>query len=83
MLVEASAKSEDGMIKCPICKGEMVEELLDYDVQLEDGREVRLEEVPTWVCERCDHTIVDEAVIATVEDMLEHLDIFEKSDEEE
>ena len=36
------------MIKCPICKGEMVEELLNYDVQLEDGREVRLEEVPTW-----------------------------------
>ncbi|MFN2137584.1 MAG: YgiT-type zinc finger protein [Candidatus Promineifilaceae bacterium] len=65
------------MKKCPICKGEMVEELLDYDVQLEDGREVRLEEVPTWVCERCDHTIVDEAVIETVEDMLDHLDELE------
>jgi YgiT-type zinc finger domain-containing protein len=70
------------MIKCPICKGEMVKELLDYDVQLEDGREVRLEEVPTWVCERCDHIIVEESIIATVEDMLEHLDMFEKGDEE-
>lgn len=69
------------MIKCPNCKGEMVEELLDYDVQLEDGREVRLEEVPTWVCERCDHTVVDESVIATVEDMLEHLEMFEQDED--
>ena len=69
------------MIKCPICKGEMVEELLDYNVQLEDGREVRLEEVPTWVCERCDHTVVDESVIVTIEDVLENLEMFEQDEE--
>ena len=69
------------MIKCPICKGEMVEELLDYNVQLEDGRDVRLVEVPTWVCERCDHTVVDESIIATIEDMLENLEMFEQDEE--
>ena len=58
-----------------------MEELLDYDVKLEDGREVRLEEVPTWVCERCDHTVVDESVIATVEDMLEHLEMFAEDED--
>jgi YgiT-type zinc finger domain-containing protein len=69
-------------MKCPICKGNMVEEEMAYTVQLEDGREIRLEEVPTWVCERCDYTAVDEAVIATVEDLLEHMDTFEVAGDE-
>ena len=60
----------------------MMEEEMVYLVQLEDGRELRLEDVPTWVCEQCDHTAVDEAVIITVEDMLEHLDEFSHSEDE-
>ena len=62
------------MMKCPYCKAPMVEEDLAYVVQMEDGQELRLEDVPTWVCESCDHTIVDEDVIEAVEDMLAHLD---------
>ena len=61
-------------MRCPYCKAPMVEEEMVYVVQMEDGQELRLEDVPTWVCEICDHTIVDEDVIAAVEDMLEHLD---------
>jgi YgiT-type zinc finger domain-containing protein len=60
----------------------MFEEELAYVVQLEDGHELRLEDVPTWVCERCDHTAVDEAVIVTIEDMLAHIDSFSHSEEE-
>lgn len=62
------------MMKCPFCNGRMSEELLDYTVELEDGQVVRLEEVPTWVCEKCDHTEVEEEVAEAIEDMLDHLD---------
>jgi YgiT-type zinc finger domain-containing protein len=61
----------------------MFEEEMVYVVQMEDGQELRLEDVPTWVCESCDHTLVDEDVIATVEDMLSHLDTFGQGEEEE
>jgi len=51
----------------------MVEELLDYVVEI-DGREIRLEGVPTQVCDTCDHTEVEAEVVAAIEDMLDHLD---------
>lgn len=70
-------------MKCPICKAPLVEEEMVYVVQLADGQELRLEDVPTWVCERCDYTSVDDDVIATVEDMLAHLDEFALGGEEE
>lgn len=70
-------------MRCPYCKAPMVEEEMTYVVQMEGGQELRLEDVPTWVCESCDHTTVDEAVIATVEDMLAHLDQFAPGEEEE
>lgn len=70
-------------MKCPFCKGDMIEELLDYNVELEDGQEVRLEEVPTWVCEKCDHTEVEAEVIEAINDMLEHLDTVQAGEEEE
>jgi len=59
----------------------MIEELLDYIVDV-DGEELRLEEVPTWVCESCDHTEVEPEVIEAVEDMLEHLDTVASGEEE-
>ncbi|MCA9872405.1 MAG: YgiT-type zinc finger protein [Anaerolineales bacterium] len=70
-------------MKCPYCRGEMREEMLDYVVELEDGQQLRLEEVPTWVCEKCDHTEVEEEVIEAIEDMLEHLDTVQEGEEEE
>jgi YgiT-type zinc finger domain-containing protein len=70
-------------MKCPYCKAPMIEEEMAYVVGLEDGQELRLEDVPTWVCERCDYTAVDEAVIVAVEDMLAHIDTFANSDERE
>ena len=54
-------------MKCPYCNAPMVEELLDYIVEI-DGQEARLEDVPTWVCETCDHTEVEDEVIEAVED---------------
>ncbi len=71
------------MMKCPYCKAPMVEEEMTYTVELDDGQELFLEDVPTWVCESCDHIEVDEAVIATVEDMLAHIDRFAAAEEEE
>mgnify|MGYP001381486228 FL=1 len=70
-------------MKCPYCRGEMSEEFLDYIVELEDGQQLRLEDVPTWVCEKCDYTEVEEEVIEAIEDMLEHLDTVQGGEEEE
>ncbi len=70
-------------MKCPYCKAPMIEEDMAYIVQMDGGQELRLEDVPTWVCESCDYTTVDEAVIATVEDLLAHLDQFSMTEEEE
>jgi len=61
----------------------MSEEFLDYVVELEDGRQLRLEEVPTWVCEKCDYTEVEAEVGEAIEDMLEHLDTVQAGAEEE
>lgn len=69
-------------MNCPYCKSPMVEEEMAYIVQI-DGEELRLEGVPTWVCEACDYTQVEQEVIDAVEDMLEHLDTFEHAGEEE
>jgi YgiT-type zinc finger domain-containing protein len=60
-------------MKCPYCKADMVEERLSYTVTYE-GEDLTLEGVPTWVCEACDTTLVEDEVIEAVEDMLEHLD---------
>ncbi len=60
-------------MKCPYCNTPMTEELLDYMVEIDD-EEIKIEDVPTWVCETCDYTDVDEEVIEGVEDMLAHLD---------
>ena len=59
-------------MKCPYCNAPMTEELLDYVVEIDD-EEIKIEDVPTWVCETCDYTDVDEEVIEAVEDMLAHL----------
>ena len=69
-------------MKCPYCRGEMREELLDYIVEMEDGQQLRLEEVPTWYCEKCDYTEVEEEVGEAIEDMLEHLDTVQGEEEE-
>ena len=69
-------------MKCPYCNAPMTEELLDYIVEI-DEQEVRLEDVPTWVCETCDHTEVEDEVIEAVEDMLAHLDTVQAGTEEE
>jgi YgiT-type zinc finger domain-containing protein len=69
-------------MKCPYCNAPMTEELLDYVVEI-DGQEIKLEDVPTWVCDSCDHTEVEEEVIEAVEDMLAHLDIVQAGAEEE
>ncbi|MCZ7673254.1 MAG: YgiT-type zinc finger protein [Chloroflexi bacterium] len=69
-------------MKCPFCNAPMTEELLDYLVEIDD-QEIKIEEVPTWVCETCDHTEVEEDVIEAVEDMLAHLDTVQAGAEEE
>lgn len=69
-------------MKCPYCNAPMTEELLDYIVEVDD-QELTLEDVPTWVCETCDHNEVEESVIEAVEDMLAHLDTVQATPEEE
>jgi YgiT-type zinc finger domain-containing protein len=61
-------------MKCPYCKTPMVETEIDYLVEIENGEQLRLEGVPSWVCEACDYTAVEDEVIEAVEDMLAHLD---------
>lgn len=48
-------------------------ELHNYKME-RDGEELLLEEVPTWVCEQCEATVVDDEVITAVEEMLDELD---------
>ncbi|NHZ71927.1 MAG: YgiT-type zinc finger protein [Aquificales bacterium] len=69
-------------MKCPYCNAPMTEELLDYIVEIDD-QEIKLEDVPTWVCDTCDHTEVEAEVIEAVEDMLAHLDTVQAGTEEE
>lgn len=60
----------------------MIYEERTFLVELDD-REIQVEDVPTWVCERCDHVHVDPEVIEAVEDMLDHLDTVAGDAEEE
>jgi YgiT-type zinc finger domain-containing protein len=60
-------------MKCPYCKANMTEETLNYTVDHE-GQTLTLEGIPTWVCEACESTLVEDEVIEAIEDMLEHLD---------
>jgi YgiT-type zinc finger domain-containing protein len=66
--------TEEGTKSCPVCKAPMEETLQDYVLTLEDGGEVTLEDVPMWMCEQCGYSEVEEEVVATIEDMLEHMD---------
>ncbi len=60
----------------------MIEEMLLYEV--EHGAEmIQLEDVPTWVCEQCDHTHLEPNIVETVEDMLAHLDTMQSGASEE
>jgi YgiT-type zinc finger domain-containing protein len=59
---------------CPVCKAPMEETLQDYVVTLEDGGEVTLEDVPMSMCEQCGYSEVEDEVVATIEDLLEHMD---------
>lgn len=60
-------------MRCPYCKGPMIEVTETFELE-RDGQMLRLEDVPAWLCESCDHVEVDPEVIETVEDMLDHLD---------
>jgi YgiT-type zinc finger domain-containing protein len=61
-------------MKCPICKGEMEIEYMSYRVTRQ-GQPLLVEEVPTWVCERCGEYLVDEEVETAVEEMLDQVDL--------
>ena len=69
-------------MKCPYCKAPMIEEEMAFIVQLDDGQELRLEDVPTWLCESCDHTEVEPDVIEAIEDMLYHMETVAGDEEE-
>ena len=56
-------------MQCPYCKSPMIEEYRDFTAEVK-GEEVLIEDVPTLVCEQCDHFVVDTAVAETIEDML-------------
>lgn len=59
-------------MKCDVCKGSMVQENSSYKTKL-NGEEVIIEDVPVWVCQQCDATLLDEDVIEAIEDMLKSL----------
>ena len=59
-------------MKCDVCKGSMVQECSSYKTEL-NGEEVIIEDVPVWVCQQCDATLLDDDVIEAIEDMLKSL----------
>ena len=56
-------------MKCPFCKSPMIEELRTFTSEVK-GEEVIIEDVPTMVCEQCDHFVIDPEVGEAIEDML-------------
>jgi YgiT-type zinc finger domain-containing protein len=50
----------------------MVQENSSYKTEI-NGEEVVIEDVPVWVCEQCDASLLDEDVIEAIEDMLKSL----------
>lgn len=59
-------------MKCDVCKSSMVQEMSSYKTEI-NGEEVVIEDVPVWVCEQCDASLLDDEVIEAVEDMLKSL----------
>ena len=59
-------------MKCSVCKGTMVQETTTYKTEI-GGEEVMIEDVPIWVCEQCDSSLLDDDVIEAIEDMLASL----------
>ena len=47
----------------------MIEELRTFTADVND-EEVLIEDVPTMVCEQCDHYVIDPEVAEAIEDML-------------
>jgi YgiT-type zinc finger domain-containing protein len=60
-------------MNCSVCKGNMVQEVTNYKTEI-NGEEVIIEDVPIWVCEQCDASVLDDDVIEAIEDMLASLE---------
>lgn len=56
-------------MKCPYCKSPMIEEFRTFTSKVGE-EEVLIEDVPTMVCEQCDHFVIDAEVAEAIEDML-------------
>ena len=59
-------------MKCSVCKGTMMQESTNYKTEV-NGDELIIEDVPVWVCEQCDSSLLDDEVIEAIEDMLASL----------
>ena len=60
-------------MRCEFCNGHMEQQLRDFTVT-RGGQQLLIEDVPTWVCERCDEIVVEEEVGMAVEDMLAEIE---------
>ncbi|MCP4362050.1 MAG: YgiT-type zinc finger protein [Chloroflexi bacterium] len=68
-------------MKCPVCKTPMEQEMANLTENV-NGEDVLIEDVPLWVCPQCDETVMDDAVLAAIEDMLYGLQEGIAADEE-
>lgn len=71
---------EERTMTCPYCRGVMTEESMDYKV-VRDSQELLVEDVPTWVCEQCEATLVDDEIVEAVEKMVVDVEAIEAEEE--
>jgi YgiT-type zinc finger domain-containing protein len=71
---------EEKTTTCPYCRGVMSEELMVYKV-VRDGQELLVEDVPTWVCQQCEATLVDDEIVEAVEKMVVDVEAIEAEEE--
>lgn len=54
------------MNKCPICGGEMHEDIITHPQEYE-GRVILIENVPVWVCGQCGEVLVVPEVLEKIQ----------------
>ncbi len=61
-------------MKCHICGGHVVPKTSDMPFKLDDNRIVIFKDVPVLQCDQCGEYLLDDPVMARVEELLRNVD---------
>ena len=57
---------------CPICKGNMKEDIINFPVDLKN-RFILVKEVPALVCEQCGEFFIDDEIHIQIENIIKEI----------